>query len=547
MKECITHGYIPYSIPRGYSNTNKGKAMEQQIIVNTEGKLLRKAFHWKVEKQMRNCEIIRELAKLGLKIDDRRLCEMFKNPFYCGILVSKLTPGEVYSGNHEPLISHEMFLRANNVVLEARSHPVSHNTEDANLPLKRFMKCGKCGTPMTGFLVRKKGLWYYKCRIAGCRTVKSAKHVHNEFKILLESFEVDENETQIVKEGIAAMYEQYFEENTQTQRTYKSRIKELKVKIDVAEEQLVAREITREMFDKYHVKFTTEITEIEKMLHNQAGGSSNLQKCLNIVLNFCQKPLQWWENANIGERMMFQNMLFPGGISYEPKTEKVQTNLINALFAPIPVLTRVYVEKKKGRTSVKTDSPFGVTSSGFKPETSTAVMWCSIQLSYEAFLQLGCNPFAVAKIRTFYRLTQLFLTFLLNFCCNSSFQQGNTQGFKCFERTSFYLAFAIVVNNPGALLCLLTLMATNFDQGIDHMVKRIEVVVENDQIALSHQFLYHRMLRSVICFYHFLKLFNTAKLIKNESGNKTSCTQIVSRMVDNTRSFVVRDLETEAA
>lgn len=43
--------------------------------------------------------------------------------------------------------------------------------------------------------------------------------------------------------------------------------------------------------------------------------------------------------------------------------------------------------KKNGIITIVTIPFFLVTSSGFKPETSTAVMWCSIQLSYEAFCE----------------------------------------------------------------------------------------------------------------------------------------------------------------
>jgi site-specific DNA recombinase len=72
MRELVEKGYTPYSIPRGYMNLNKGaKAVNQQIVLNKEGKLLRKAFHWKAMEQMRNSEIVQRLQQMGMKIDDR--------------------------------------------------------------------------------------------------------------------------------------------------------------------------------------------------------------------------------------------------------------------------------------------------------------------------------------------------------------------------------------------------------------------------------------------------------------------------------------------
>jgi hypothetical protein len=60
-----------------------------------------------------------------------------------------------------------------------------------------------------------------------------------------------------------------------------------------------------------------------------------------------------------------------------------------------------------------------VTSSGFKPETSTAVMWCSIQLSYEAFFAFNLSLFAGTKIAAFFVSASYFLK-LFNLCGDPS-------------------------------------------------------------------------------------------------------------------------------
>lgn len=100
MTELLRKGYCPYAIPRGYINLNKGKAVNQNIVVSEEGKLLRKAFEWKAKESMKNSDIVKRLQKMGVKMDDRRLGEMLSNPFYCGIITSKMIPSEVIQGRH---------------------------------------------------------------------------------------------------------------------------------------------------------------------------------------------------------------------------------------------------------------------------------------------------------------------------------------------------------------------------------------------------------------------------------------------------------------
>jgi DNA invertase Pin-like site-specific DNA recombinase len=292
MRELVEKGFTPYSIPRGYVNLNKGsKAVNQQIVLNDEGKLLRKAFHWKAEQQMRNCEIVERLAELGLKIDERCLSETFANPYYCGVIVSKLTPNRVHAGRHEAMVSKDLFLKVNNVVADTRFHPVSHRQEDENLPLKRFTRCAECDTPLTGFVVRSKNLWYYKCRTKGCNSNKSAKQLHDQFRTLIGAFHVEDEEAEMIKIGIEEMYRSVFEDEEDNQARYKAQLTELRTKLETAEENLVTGVIDRALFDKYSQKYREEIIQLENQLAKIGKGSSNLEKCLEFVIQFCRKPL----------------------------------------------------------------------------------------------------------------------------------------------------------------------------------------------------------------------------------------------------------------
>ena len=373
MTELLRKGYCPYSIPRGYTNLNKGgRAVDQKIVLNEEGKIIRKAFLWKCNEQMSNSIIVKKLEKLKIKIDERRLGEMFANPFYCGIIVSKMIPEEVIEGNHEPMISKDVFLQVNNIVFESRNHPVSHKEEDENLPLKRFTKCNSCKTPMTGYLVKKKGLYYYKCRIKGCKNNKSAKQLHKQFVDTVSLFQIEEDEIKLIIEGINFYFESVFKEQAENNTIHKTRLSEFQKKLESVEEKYVLSEITKELFDKYTTKYKSEIKEITDVLSKTSKFSSNRKKCLNFVAKACLKPAKWRGSAKIGQRMLMQNLMFPEGIIYDRKSDRVRTPKINSLFAPIPELVRFLKSIKKGGIINFDDFSFSVTPAGFKPATLRA-------------------------------------------------------------------------------------------------------------------------------------------------------------------------------
>jgi len=52
---------------------------------------------------------------LGVDISEKRLHNLFTNPFYYGLITSKMLPGEVIEGRHESMVTRDLFLQANNI------------------------------------------------------------------------------------------------------------------------------------------------------------------------------------------------------------------------------------------------------------------------------------------------------------------------------------------------------------------------------------------------------------------------------------------------
>ena len=59
-----------------------------------------------------------------------------------------------------------------------------------NTPLKNFVRCATCDTPLTAYRVNKKKLNYYKCNKIGCKCNRSAKYMHQIFEDRLKGYEI---------------------------------------------------------------------------------------------------------------------------------------------------------------------------------------------------------------------------------------------------------------------------------------------------------------------------------------------------------------------
>ena len=64
---------------------------------------------------MKNEEIISRLKAMGVKMYKQQLTKIFKRPFYCGIINHGVLEGKIVEGDHEKMISPEVFLKVNNI------------------------------------------------------------------------------------------------------------------------------------------------------------------------------------------------------------------------------------------------------------------------------------------------------------------------------------------------------------------------------------------------------------------------------------------------
>lgn len=332
MKELIRKGYCTHNVPRGYINLNKGKAVNQQIVVNEDGEFIRKAFLWKVNEKMNNVDIVRKLNSLGFKINEKALSYLLSNPFYCGIITSSLVPDEVIIGNHQPMISQELFLKANNIIQSKRFHPFNHTRDNNNLPLKIFMKC-ICGKSMTGYLVKKKNLFYYKC--PNCCANKSAKNLHEQFENLLSPLQLNTQIQFFVEEGIKTIFKSTENEKLSESRLYNIRKNTLLQKIEALEERFAIGEISESLFLKYKTKFENEIEEVENRNNPITFKmQSTSENCIAFSKEIAQNPKSFWINSSIEFRSTFQSLLFPYGIIYNKNTKSILIKERNIFYQP---------------------------------------------------------------------------------------------------------------------------------------------------------------------------------------------------------------------
>jgi site-specific DNA recombinase len=348
MREMLLKGYWPAQVPMGYNQTFENK--EQKITVNEKGKILRKAFYWKAENIYTNVEIMNKLGTLGVKITKQGLKQMFENPFYCGLIAHNMLNGKIVEGKHEKLISKELFLKVNNIA--TKNPKGKHSKEFDNVPLKHFMKCGECGTPFSGYLVKSRGLWYYKCNKIGCKCNRNAIELNKQFENYLSNFQIFEKYIEPVKDEFLSTMIETGSGSKESEELLKGRLKEAESKIEKLEERFILGDIERESYLKFGAKYKEEKQQITSELACYDFDLSNIENSLNKYCNLLMNVPHLWVDSDYHGKLELQNLLFPEGILYYRQLNDYRTLKANEFAVNLALIANNLGQKRSGLSAI---------------------------------------------------------------------------------------------------------------------------------------------------------------------------------------------------
>ncbi len=354
IKEMLFRGDWPTMPPLGYDSIRSNG--RRKIVVNVKGKLLRQAFEWKAQEGLSNESIRVRLSQRGLKLNHQRISEIFRNPFYCGLMAHNMLEGKVVEGNHEKLVSRDLFLKVNGL-LDNNAHGYNLVETNNNIPLKRFLFCDECGKPMRGYLVKKKNIHYYKCNTIGCGNNKNAEILNNTFANILEEFNlnVDADVVNLLRSQMIATFNHLTKGQNETYEVLQNKYHEVTQKVNRLEERYVEEEITSDLYNRFWSKYQVEMQEIEQELLKCTKQVSNLDECVDLAIKFASRMRLKWLSADYHTRQRIQFLLFPAGITYSKIKDKCRTTRINFLFSYIAYFQQNVSQKKGGIPDLSLD------------------------------------------------------------------------------------------------------------------------------------------------------------------------------------------------
>ena len=179
----------------------------------------------------------------------------------------------------------------------------------------------------------------------------SAKHLNGLFLIELKRFEYFKKFENILKKKIKRILENKLEDCFREQAWLKKQITTIREKMEKLENRFIEGDVNKDLFEKYTSKYEEEQKELEQKLSNQTINSSNLEKIIEKGLGIAENLSHLWASSDYDDKRKLQSLIFPEGIVYCKKKDRVRTLRVNSLFAETPDLVSDLSGNKNGQAA----------------------------------------------------------------------------------------------------------------------------------------------------------------------------------------------------
>ncbi len=319
--EGATRGRWMWRTPIGYLKGEKGTMHPDP----ERAPWIAYAFEKVASGEWTQAQVLDEVTALGLVdkrgrgIKKQQLQKILTSPVYAGRVVSSKLEVDV-PGIFEPVVSPESYAAVQDVLAGRRSTKPSRHLDNPEFPLRRIVRCGRCGTPMTGSTstARNKSKHsYYRCRKAGCRgTNVRRERFHELFEGLLQTHVVRPEVLDLFVAEVESMWEDRNRDARDAHRRLEARLGELEAKEVVLVDKLTQGSLTDEEFRKHKDRIDEDMRAVRVQLTAAGNPGVDLIDTLRFARSLLGDLPAVWNRLEWKKRPAFLRAMYPSGLIY---------------------------------------------------------------------------------------------------------------------------------------------------------------------------------------------------------------------------------------
>jgi site-specific DNA recombinase len=264
---------------------------------------------------------------------------LFRNKFYMGFLTSSRYPEEI-RGQHTPMVTEQQFYKVQ-AVLDGRntnleSSIVRRCVDNTDFPLRRIMKCGKCGTVFTGAWTKHHRYAYYFCRSRCGAPSIPVQDIELTLIDFLKKISLSESGLRLL---IAYIRKNYMQRVAVLKRRQSEAEGEL-TKLYALRQSLIEKNLagvySDDIFKEQNSIIEEKIKDIQVTKDDNLLGKYNLEGSIKFLeAKFCDLGTTY-DNSKLEFKKVLLSSIFPSGMAWN--YSGISNSDIGLLYQPILTL-----------------------------------------------------------------------------------------------------------------------------------------------------------------------------------------------------------------
>jgi site-specific DNA recombinase len=323
MLTALGRGHWTWRAPLGYLNGNK-KVGEPSLRPDPErAPLIKSAFELAASGQHTPTELLRMVTALGLvtrkgrPLSNQTFATILRNPLYAGFLNAPGFGVKGARGDFQALVP-EILFRQVQAVLAKGAGAVQHHLDNPEFPLRRFVTCDRCETPLTGSASRGRAnrYSYYHCR--KCKGVSVRKEfLEKDFIDLLESLQPRAEFMKLFRAVVLDLWKERCAAAGSLRADLERRLLDLQHREEVLDEAfLFKKQIDSQTYERQRDKLREDVALARIELEGARLDEIDVEGILGFAEHVLGNAAALWMNASPELRQRLQRVFFPEGLRF---------------------------------------------------------------------------------------------------------------------------------------------------------------------------------------------------------------------------------------
>ena len=268
--------------------------------------------------QLRQVTVLGLTTHRGRGLSPQTFGALLRNRIYAG-RIEVPSFGVSTQGDFDPLVGEELFQRVQRLLDGKGVALKPHLRNHPDFPLRRFVACAECETPLTGSRStgRSRKYAYYHCR--SCGTVRIAKErLESMFIALIERLQPNAAYMQLFREIVLDCWKDRQVGAMRLLTAIERRVATLGQRLDHVEEAFLYKNtIDQATYERQRDKLREDVALAKIELHEVELEELDVEGVLAFAEHLLTNAARLWMEASLDQKQRLQTVFFPEGLQFD--------------------------------------------------------------------------------------------------------------------------------------------------------------------------------------------------------------------------------------